>query len=146
MLIGEGNGNPRQYSFLETPVGGGAWWATLHGVPQSWTRLKRLQFSSVQFSRSVVKRLSSSLLENSTNYCEWTKSLSPLICCFFFLSSPSIYVYCNSDVETTMYQWGTSFSGSLAHVNLIYWKGITYYFSHMRNFYYGLKYYFLSCS
>ena len=29
--IGEGNGNPLQYSCLENPMDGGAWWATVHG-------------------------------------------------------------------------------------------------------------------
>ena len=29
---GEGNGNPFQYSCLENPMDGGAWWATIHGV------------------------------------------------------------------------------------------------------------------
>ena len=29
---GEGNGNPLQYSCLENPMVGGAWWATVHGV------------------------------------------------------------------------------------------------------------------
>ena len=28
----EGNGNPLQYSYLENPMDGGAWWATVHGV------------------------------------------------------------------------------------------------------------------
>ena len=37
---GEGNGNPLQYSCLETPVDGGALWAAVHGVAQSRTRLK----------------------------------------------------------------------------------------------------------
>ena len=32
----EGNGNPLQYSCLENPVDGGAWWATVHRVPKSW--------------------------------------------------------------------------------------------------------------
>ena len=31
-LIGEGNGTPLQYSCLENPMDGGAWWAALHGV------------------------------------------------------------------------------------------------------------------
>ena len=31
---GEGNGNPLQYSCLENPMGGGAWWATVHGVTE----------------------------------------------------------------------------------------------------------------
>ena len=36
---GGGNGNPLQYSWLENPMGGGAWWATVHRVAKSWTRL-----------------------------------------------------------------------------------------------------------
>ena len=44
-LYGEGNGSPLQYSCLENPVDGGAWWAAVHGVTQSWTRLKRLSIS-----------------------------------------------------------------------------------------------------
>ena len=36
---GEGNGNPLQYSCLENPMGGGAWWAIVHGVAKSWTQL-----------------------------------------------------------------------------------------------------------
>ena len=34
---GEGNGNPLQYSCLEKPRDRGAWRATVHGVPKSWT-------------------------------------------------------------------------------------------------------------
>ena len=34
----EGNGTPLQYSCLENPMGGGAWWATVHGVAKSQTR------------------------------------------------------------------------------------------------------------
>ena len=36
---GEGNGTPLQYSCLENPMDGGAWWATVHGVAKSRTRL-----------------------------------------------------------------------------------------------------------
>ena len=34
-----GNGNPLQYSCLETPMDRGAWRATVHGVSKSWTQL-----------------------------------------------------------------------------------------------------------
>ena len=44
--IGDGNGNPLQCSCLETPRDGRAWWAAVHGVAQSRTRLKRLSSSS----------------------------------------------------------------------------------------------------
>ena len=46
MPLGEGNGTPLQYSCLENPVDRGAWWAAVHGVAQSWTRLKLLSSSS----------------------------------------------------------------------------------------------------
>ena len=36
---GEGNGNPLQYSCLENSMDRGAWWATVHGVAKSRTRL-----------------------------------------------------------------------------------------------------------
>ena len=37
--LGEGNGNPLQYSCLENPTNRGAWCATVHGVDKSWTQL-----------------------------------------------------------------------------------------------------------
>ena len=44
--IGAGNGNPLQYSCLENPREGRAWWAAVYGVAQSRTQLKRLSSSS----------------------------------------------------------------------------------------------------
>ena len=35
--LGEGNGNPLQYSCLENPMDRGAWGATVHGITKSWT-------------------------------------------------------------------------------------------------------------
>ena len=46
-FIGEGNGDPLQCSCLENPRDGGAWWAAVYGVAQSWTPLKRLSSSSM---------------------------------------------------------------------------------------------------
>ena len=57
-----GNGSPLQYSCLENPRDGGAWWAAVCGVSQSQTRLKRLSSSSSSSffvfcsSRRVVSR------------------------------------------------------------------------------------------
>jgi len=45
-LIGEGDGTSLQYSCLENPMDGGAWWAAVPGVVKSQTRLKRLSSSS----------------------------------------------------------------------------------------------------
>jgi len=44
--IGEGNGNPLQYSCLENPRDQGAWWAVVSGVAQSRTQLKQLSSGS----------------------------------------------------------------------------------------------------
>ena len=44
---GEGNDTPLQYSCLENPVNGGAWWTAVHGVTQSRTRLKRLSMGYI---------------------------------------------------------------------------------------------------
>ena len=41
----EGNGNPLQYSCLENPKDGEAWWAAVHGVARSQTRLSNLTFT-----------------------------------------------------------------------------------------------------
>ena len=45
MEIGEGNGTPLQYSCLENPMDGGTWWATVHGVAKSQTRLSDFTFT-----------------------------------------------------------------------------------------------------
>ena len=57
--IGEGNVNPLQYSCLENPRDGGAWWAAIYGVAQSRTRLKQLSSSS---RSSLEKKLFRSFL------------------------------------------------------------------------------------
>ena len=53
--IGEGNGNPLQCSCLENPRDGGAWWAAIYVVAQSWTRLKRLSSSSSSSPRFHIR-------------------------------------------------------------------------------------------
>ena len=44
---GEGNGNPLQYSCLENSMDGGTWWATVHGVAKSRTRLSDFTFTTI---------------------------------------------------------------------------------------------------
>ena len=53
--IGDGHGKPLQYSSLENPRDRGAWWATVCGVAQSQTRLKRLSSSSRDHLQSSSK-------------------------------------------------------------------------------------------
>ena len=59
--IGEGNGNPLQCSCLENARDGGAWWAAVYEIAQSWIRLKRLSSSS---SRVINKGI-----DYSTEIC-----------------------------------------------------------------------------
>ena len=60
--IGEGNGNPLQYSCLENPRDGGAWWAAVYGVAQGRTWLKRLSSSSTLLFHIHQEALFSSFL------------------------------------------------------------------------------------
>ena len=54
-LFGEGNGTPLQYSCLENPMDGGAWWAEVHGVVKSRTRLS--DFTFVFHSHALEKEM-----------------------------------------------------------------------------------------
>ena len=51
---GEGNGNPLQYSCLENPRDGGAWWAAGYGVAQSRTQLKQHSSSSSKLDKASL--------------------------------------------------------------------------------------------
>ena len=44
-IFGEGNDTPLQNSCLENPMGGGVWWAAVHGVAKSQTRLNNFIFT-----------------------------------------------------------------------------------------------------
>ena len=50
---GEGNGSPLQFSCLENPVDGGAWWAAVHGVAKSRIRLSDFTLHSLQSGMPV---------------------------------------------------------------------------------------------
>ena len=57
--LGEGNGNPLQYSCLENHMDRGAWWATVHGVAKSWTRLSN--FTSLSLTpRGLISQVGAS--------------------------------------------------------------------------------------
>ena len=45
VYIREGNGTPLQYSCLDNPMDGGAWWAAVHGVAKVQTRLSNFTFT-----------------------------------------------------------------------------------------------------
>ena len=68
--IGEGNGNLLQCSCLENPREGGAWWAAVYGVAQSWTWLKRLSSSST-YSFPLVRYSCLLSLVFCIHFCVW---------------------------------------------------------------------------
>ena len=68
---GEGNGTPLQYSCLENPMDGGAWWAAVHGVPKSWTRLSDFTFTFHFHALDNGNLLQCSCLENPRDGGAW---------------------------------------------------------------------------
>ena len=71
----EGNGTPLQYSCLENPMEGGAWWAAVHGVAKSLTRLSDFTFN-FHFPLSCIGEgngnpLQCSCLENPRDGGAW---------------------------------------------------------------------------
>ena len=71
--INMSNGTPLQYSCLENPMDGGAWWTAVHGVAKSWTRLSDFTFT---FSLSCIGEgngnpLQFSCLENPRGKRAW---------------------------------------------------------------------------
>ena len=62
LLSGEGNDTPLQYSCLENPRDGGAWWAAIYGVAQNRARLKQLSsISLVVLTAEASKQLCNSI-------------------------------------------------------------------------------------
>ena len=47
---GEGNSNPLQYSCLENPMDGGAWWATVQRVAKSQTQIEVMSMNMAVLS------------------------------------------------------------------------------------------------
>ena len=72
--FGEGNGIPLQYSWLENPMDGGAWWARVHGVAKSQTRLSDFTFSCT--GEGNGNPLQFSCLENPRDGGAWWDAVS----------------------------------------------------------------------
>ena len=67
---GKGNDNLLQYSCLENPVDGGAWWAAVRRITQSWTRLKHLSMHAC-IGEGNGDPLHCSCLENPRDLGAW---------------------------------------------------------------------------
>ena len=72
---GEENGNTLQYSCLENPMDRGAWWATVHGVAKSWTRL-----SDFTFTFMFTELIMGAILKNLRNIpIIWASLIAQLV-------------------------------------------------------------------
>ena len=72
----EGNGNSLQYSCLENPTDWGAWWATVHGITKTRTRLSTHTVSSLLLIQKFISFRSKSLSLTTLEYwiviaCHW---------------------------------------------------------------------------
>ena len=118
---GEGNGTPLQYSCLENPMGGGAWWAAVHGVAKSRTHwATSLSLFTFMHWRRKWQPTPVFLLENPRDGGAWwaavyvvAQSLTPLK----WLSSSSsiinnvVLVYSRvTQLYIYMYHFSNSFS------------------------------------
>ena len=75
--FGEGNGTPLQYSCLENPRDRGAWWAAVHGVTKSRTRLHfHFHFSLSCTGEGNGNPLQCSCLENPRDGGAWWAAIS----------------------------------------------------------------------
>ena len=128
---GEGNGNPLQCSCLENPMDRGAWWATVHGVAKSRTRLSNFTSLSVQSLSRVrlfaapwtAARQASLSITNSRSLLKLMsiESVMPsnhlILCCPLLLLPsifPSIRVFSNESALCIRWpkDWSFSFSNS----------------------------------
>ena len=73
--IREGNGNPLQYSCLENPVDGGAWWAAVHEVAKSRTRLSDFTFT-FHFHVLAKEMATHSSVQNPRDGGAWLAAIS----------------------------------------------------------------------
>ena len=103
--VGEGNGTPLQYSWLENPMDGGAWWAAIYGVAQSRTQLKWVSSSSKEDNGKtcdlgLLWRLSEVLLTKDLE--QYVAHSSFLLIYLLLLEAPPDK---DSSVESTLGRW-----------------------------------------
>ena len=68
---GEDHDNPLQYFCLENPMDRGAWWATVHGVTKSWTRLSNWHFHFLSYEQFLLLSLGENGVDLSNFGTEW---------------------------------------------------------------------------
>ena len=119
-VIGEGNGNPLQYSCLENPVDGGVWWAAVHTVAQSQTRLKWLSMHAC-IREGNGNTLQYSCLENPRDRGAWWAAVYGVAQSqtrLKWLNSSSSNT-CNRRIYWQVYEWGLAIHSLLTKHSLL---------------------------
>ena len=111
--FGEGNGNLLQCSCLENPRDGGAWWAAVSGVSQSWTWLKQLSSSSSS-NFFQVHSFAPSLLFQASLPASCVQSVVAFLSMVVFFSNISYY------------RAETMFSFTFLLFESVFWHGRSY--------------------
>ena len=92
--LGEGNGTPLQYSCLENPKDGGAWWAAVHGVTKSQTGLKWLSSRINWFT--IMKNPNKQFTEILNSFQDSFENAIVLLMCKFpseIISNSSFHLF-----------------------------------------------------
>ena len=100
--IGEGNGNPLQCSCLEKPRDGGAWWAAVYGVTQSWTRLKWLS-SSNSGPQCILKKYKNKERKKRNICAELYSQSGDLLGKFFFFFFLKFHMWLSKVISVENY-------------------------------------------
>ena len=103
--IGEGNGNPLQCSCLENPRDRGAWWASVYGVAQSRTRLKRHSSSSSATWEALYRQVCPHFFPN-TKLTQTSSQITSNFPKAVFPSSKHLqHLMCLSQLTLVRYYW-----------------------------------------
>ena len=140
---GEGNGNPLQYSCLENPRDGGAWWATVHGVTKSQTQLSNYTHT-FRHTHTVFKGLNIYLPlhlhpENppGTSPCShrvlhavWSpaSTLALPLCMEILFTFSAFMLICFSHIQFFETLWTISYQAPLSRgfPRQEYWNGLSF--------------------
>ena len=135
--FGKGNGNPLQYSWLENPVDREAWWAAVHRIAQSQTRLKRFSMHAC-IGEGNGNPLPYSCLENTRDRGTWWAAVYGVTQSWTWLkrlssSSSSMYLFdiCISFLVIYLFQYFVYLKNWFSHCRILrvlcmFWMQILY--------------------
>ena len=113
LFAGGGDGTPLQYSCLENPMDGGAWWAVVHGVEKSQTRLSNFTFTFHFHALEKEMATHSSVLD-------WSDLAAAAVAARVYLQAPSKGVGDKSWIRSNLvFEWEVFKRGRTEKLGLI---------------------------